>query len=542
MIESLYINNFAIIKELKINFHKGFNIFSGETGAGKSIIVESIGFLFGSKYYGDIEKPVVVSGVFRIDKDTAKKLLVDEVFEIKKIIEPNGKSKYYFNSKITSFSFISGLASYLLDFHAQMENLLITSIEKQIEILDNYASNQKLVKEYRKLYDKKKDIEMKIKSISMNEDERKRLVEIYDYQLKELEEANIKENEDIELEEIILKIKNISKVKNIFEQIYSSLISDGGIKDKITKAGSKFEELSKIDANFLGLSSRLDGIIKELEIFEEEIKDASLKYNIKDEEIDEYIKRDELLKRLKKKYATDLKGLIMKKEELRKNLEALKNYEYNTETLNKELEEIIVEMDKIAKKLDKNRKIASNKMSEEVLNELKKLGFEHPRFSINVSESEEFNQYGKNSVEFLFSANPDTLLKPLRYVASGGEISRIMLSIKKVSNEKNSSTLIFDEIDSGIGGNTAFYVGECLKEISKNKQLLVITHIPQVAVFGDMHFKVEKNYENKKTNVVVKTLINKNERVNEIARMLGSIYSPDTAIKHAEELLKKANT
>ncbi len=233
---------------------------------------------------------------------------------------------------------------------------------------------------------------------------------------------------------------------------------------------------------------------------------------------------------------------IMKKEELRKNLEALKNYEYNTETLNKELEEIIVEMDKIAKKLDKNRKIASNKMSEEVLNELKKLGFEHPRFSINVSESEEFNQYGKNSVEFLFSANPDTLLKPLRYVASGGEISRIMLSIKKVSNEKNSSTLIFDEIDSGIGGNTAFYVGECLKEISKNKQLLVITHIPQVAVFGDMHFKVEKNYENKKTNVVVKTLINKNERVNEIARMLGSIYSPDTAIKHAEELLKKANT
>jgi DNA repair protein RecN (Recombination protein N) len=541
MIKSLRIKNFAIIKDISIDFSDGLNVLTGETGAGKSIIVESVSFLFGSKYYGkDIGEQIEVSAVIKPDKDISNFFGYNDEIEIKRIYDTQRKSRYFINSKPVSFSEISSISKYLIDFHSQMENLIITSSLIQTEILDSYLGIEEIAKGFRKLYERKKEIEEKIRTVSMNEDEKKRFLELYSFQLKELKDASLKENEDIELEEIILKAKNKNRVRSYILEILSLVNSDNGIYDGISKVLRKLDELQKLDGNFSSLRESVSLIDLNLKEIVSCLESNLSNYDISDEKLDEYIKRDELIKSLKKKHSTDLKGLINKIGELEKLISEIKSRDENLDELNKELGCVLKEMEDVSEKLDLRRKQGAEKFSKEIEEELKKLGFVNASFSVSVETSDDFNIYGKNDVEFLFSANPDCLLSPLKNVASGGEISRIMLAIKSVSNKyTNNRVLIFDEIDLGVGGNTAFFIGEVLKEISRSNQILLITHMPQVAVFADTHFKVEKVFEKSKTNVIVKKLIDEKEKVEEIARMFGSTYSPKTAIKHAKEILER---
>jgi len=541
MIDSIFVKNFAIIKEIKVDLYKGLNIFTGETGAGKSLIVESISFLFGSRYYEkDIKIPVSVSAWITLDKKAAVTLNIPLKIEVKRVYDLDRKNRYFINSKQVSFSQISEISKYVIDFHAQMENRILNSNAAQTEILDSYAHIEDKVQSYSLIYDKKKEIENKIQNLLMNEVERKKLLDLYEYQLNEIESADLKENEDIEIEEIISKVKNRSRINKMLSEIDLILSGDNGILDSIYKVNRKAEELLKFDTGFASiseLSARIESYSKNLK---DEVISHLSSYSVSDEQIDEYIKRDELIKSLKKKYGGDIKYILLKKEELKKQIYELKNSNENLDLLKKEIEKINFELEKKASYISDIRKKKAKELSKEIEKSLKKLGFEHSVFSISVEDSEDFNPYGKNVVEFLFSSNPDQLIKPLSFVASGGELSRIMLSIKSVaSKESLSKTFIFDEIDAGVGGNTAFFVGEALKKLSRTNQILSITHMPQVAVFGESHFKVEKKFENSRTNVYLKKLETDSDRIEEISRMLGSSYSPSTAVKHAKEIFEK---
>lgn len=538
MIELLEIRNFAIIKELTVKFSDGLNVFTGETGAGKSIIVESVATLFGSKIYSKIDKPLMIRGVFKLSEPIAEKLLSKRSIEIKRIVETNGRSKYYVNSKPESLNYISNISKFVIDFHSQMENDLILSSSKQIEIVDSYSNTVNELKKFQELYQKKIEIENRIKNISLSEEERARLLDLYTYQYNEINNADIKENEDLELEEMITLYKNSSKIKKILDSIKKDIDDDNGIKSLVYNIIKNLEELSTIDPSHTNLNSEAEAIEINSKLLSEEVSQLLSRYNFNDSDIDKYIERDELIKKLKKKYAPDIKGINEKKKELSKKIEELSQTDEKKENLSKEIERIVDEMERLSKIIDKKRKKSAESLSNEILKELQRLGFEHSNFKIIIEEADEYNQYGRNTVEFLFTANPDQFLKPIKYIASGGEISRIVLAIKTVfSATTDSSTLIFDEIDSGIGGNTAFAVGKAVSKISKNKQILLITHMPQVAIYADKHFKVVKNYKNQQTYVDLVELNSSDERVKEIARMLGSSYSEDTAINHAKKLL-----
>ncbi|NLH39661.1 MAG: DNA repair protein RecN [Elusimicrobia bacterium] len=538
MIELLDIHNFAIIKELTVKFSDGLNVFTGETGAGKSIIVESVASLFGSKIYSKLEQPLMIRGVFKLSEPLAEKLSSKRSIEIKRVVETNGRSKYYVNSKPESLAYISNISKFVIDFHSQMENDLIFSPSKQIEIVDSYSNTADELKKFQELYHKKIEIENRIKNISLSEEERARLLDLYTYQYNEINTADIKENEDIEIEEMISIYKNSAKIKKILDSIKKNIDDDGGIKSLVYNIIKNLEELSTMDSSHTNLNSQAEAIETNSKLLSEEVTQLLSRYNFNDIDIDKYIERDELIKKLKKKYAPDIKGINEKKIELLKKIEELSQTDEKKENLNKEIINITNDLEKLSKVIDKKRKKSAQSLSDEIFKELKRLGFEHSSFKIMIDEADEYNQYGKNTVEFLFTANPDQLLKPIKYIASGGEISRIVLAIKTVFSEKSdSSTLIFDEIDSGIGGNTAFAVGKAVSKISKNKQILLITHMPQVAIYADKHFKVVKNYKNQQTYVDLVELNSSDERVKEIARMLGSSYSEDTAINHAKKLL-----
>jgi len=542
MIKKLRIKNFAIIKDISIDFEDGLNVLSGETGAGKSIIVESVSFLFGSKYYGkDNSNQIEVSAIIKIPSDLVKLFGYGDEIEIKRIYDNQRKSRYFINSKPVSFSEVSNISKHLIDFHSQMENLIITSSHVQTEILDEYLGISEISKKFSTLYKRKKEIEEKIKMISMNEEEKKKLLELYTFQLNELKSANLKENEDIEIEEFILKAKNKNRVRSYILEILSIINSDNGVYDGVSKISRKLDELKKLDSNFTNLDSMIETVLENLKEIIDTLEKNLTNYDVSDELLDEYIKRDEFIKLFKKKHSvSDIKGLLLKLNELEKSISEIKSKDENIEKLNKELSDVLSEMEKLSEKLDNERKKGSQRFSDEIVEEFKKLGFTNPSFCVGIEFSDDFNIYGKNDIEFLFSANPDGLLSPLRNVASGGEISRIMLAIKSVSAKFGKNRiLIFDEIDSGIGGNTAFFVGEVLRDISSSNQILLITHMPQVAVFANAHFKVEKIFEKSKTNVIVKKLTNEKEKIEEIARMFGSTYSPKTALKHAKEILER---
>ena len=544
MIKSLRIKNFAIIKDLSIDFSKGINVFSGETGAGKSIIVESISFLFGSKYYGkDLKNQIEVSAIIDFPSDIEGFEISGKEVEIKRLYDLEKKSKYFINSKPVSFSEISNLVKYIIDFHSQMENLIITSPIVQTEIIDSYANIDDISKKFMTLYKKKKEIEGKIKMISMNEEEKKKLLDLYIFELNELKGANLRENEDIELEDIISKAKNKNRIRSYILEVLSIINEENGVYEGISRILRKINDLKKLDGAFYKLDEIVEKIDLNIKEISNELELKLSEYDISDEKLDEYIKRDEFIKLLKKKYSVnDVKGLINKITEIEKSISEIKSKTDDIDNLNKELNHLLDEMNKIAEKLDFERRKVCEKFSYEIITELKKLGFVNPDFSVNIEISDDFNMYGKNNIEFLFSANPDGLLAPLKNVASGGEISRIMLAIKSISSKsRKNRVLIFDEIDVGVGGNTAYFIGEVLKEISRSNQILLITHMPQVAVFADTHFKVEKVFDKNKTNVLVKRLATEDEKVEEIARMFGSSYSPKTAIKHAKEIFQKIN-
>jgi len=527
MLKFIDIKQFLYLQNLSIELKNGLNVFTGETGVGKSLIIDAIEFTLGKK--GNFSDNDFVELVF---EDIENEYSEDYVLIVARQIK-NGKSYYFLNGKRATLSTIKEAIKDIIEIHGQHAQQTLFDKNYPLKVLDSFCSVEGKLKEYQRFYKKYRELEKLEKELVQKQSDRLKEIDILNFQLEELEDANIREGEKKELEEKYEYLSNIEELKIVVEESkFKILEEDGSIEEDLShiiKNLSKFESIEVINQayNFLEEAKQL---IKEAYYSLE-----SLDFDYSQEELIQIEERLNLINKLELKYNTDEKGLIELKEKLKKRLEEISNLEFEIPKIKKEKEEVFKKLKKLADEISNIRKESAKKLDKIVENHLKELALKDAKFITKIEETD-YTINGKDKVEFLFSANAGFEPSPIDETASGGELSRISLTLKLISN-KSSDTIIFDEIDTGIGGKTALYMAEKIKKLSENFQIILITHLPQIASYADNHYLIEKFSNNGKTQAKIRK-IEGEEREREVARMLSGIIN-EKSILHARELLNK---
>ncbi|MCX5791511.1 MAG: DNA repair protein RecN [Elusimicrobia bacterium] len=547
MLKKLSIKNFAVIDILVLEPAPGLNVFTGETGAGKSIIISALGFLLGERSGSDILRPgaaaAEVEGEF-LAENLPQKLaerwgVKNGALSVRRQADPKGRTRAAVNGAAATLSQLSELGGYLVDFHGQNEHQSLLKPEVQRELLDRYGKFEKEAKAVEEAWGAAHALEDSLNAVSMSEDERARLLDLYRFQLNEIESANLKEGEEEELEALWPRLKNSEKLFTLSGEAHS-LVDDaaGGAE----KALERLKSLSAIDPTAEPLTARLASAALELRDLSGELRSYGKGVHSDPGEVDRCLSRLEKFKTLKKKYGADIQAVLAKAEELRVKVNGLEDLTLDRSELEKKLAAARAKLEKLAFALHEHRQAAAGKLSAEILKEAEGLGFKEVRFSVDAAYDEEaITSAGGDSVEYLFTANPGYPLRPLRYTASGGEMARIMLALKTVlARADHIGAQVFDEVDAGVGAVTGRLVGQKLAKLAAHKQLFCITHLPQVAAFGGTHFFVEKAVRNGVAAAAV-TRLGAQARELEIARMLGGKkQSSELGLKHARELIAES--
>lgn len=566
MLKSLFIKDYALIETTEINFGKGLNIITGETGAGKSILVDAISLLLGERASNDVirkgAEKSIVEGIFDVTNNKSiekysKENDIDYRDEliVRREISLKGTNRCFINDSPVPLSQIKEIGDLLVDLHGQHEHQSLLKVETHIDFLDQVTDNLNLLNDYQTKY---KQLQIKLKdfnSLIHNEKLIKEKKDLYEFQIKEIDEVNPQPDEEDKLEKELLLLENAEKLLNISNDIYNSLYeSENSIIDNLGFVKNKLSELLSIDKS-------IEETVKDFETSFALLKDVSHtirsykdKINLDPEKLNEIRERLGLITLLKKKYGGTLKSLIEYRDKIGKEYELAENFSHKISELEKDINSLRKELGEIAKLISNKRINSSKKIKKEVECVLKVLGIPDSKFEVKITNQIEddsssnfiildnkkykCNEKGFDFVEFFISTNLGEDLKPLTKVASGGEVSRIMLALKSVLAKTDKlPILIFDEIDTGISGRIAQKVGQVLYELAQNHQIIAITHLPQIAGFGDFHFSVEKRKINERVISSIK-LLNNNERVNEIAKLISGDDITETSLNNAIELLR----
>lgn len=573
MINSLYIKNFTLIEEANITFDAGLNIITGETGSGKSLIFDSIEICLGGKISNELlrnkEKKAVIETSFVNYNLEVNELLSKNDYEItnelilRREINPTGNSRIFINDTPSNINFVKLISEYLIDFHRQNETLSILKPQNQIALLDNYI-DENLIITYKSNYKEYLKIINQLNDLILKKNELIKLKDYNEIKLKEINEVNPKINEINEINFELNKLENSEFLYQISTEIKNIITNDDtSLLNNLEELISRILKIKEFTNNIDGLSEELKGIkvtLKELDnYFKHFISDIEFNPN----RIEELRQREKQLKILIKKYGT-FDNLIDVKKQIENDLNLLDTFEIDKLDLEKKTLNLKKILCNEALIISEKRKEVSQKLSKEIENNLKNLGIENALFEIKLDSiinyakdsdnftfhfkdnNLSFNQYGIDKIEMLFSANKGNEMKPISEIASGGEISRIMLSIK--SNVENSNnhiglndynnimTLIFDEIDSGVSGKVARLMGKELKKLGFKNQIISITHLPQIASLGDKNFNVSKYYDKSTTFTIIKELDLK-AKIQEIAKLIGGENLTENSIKSAKELI-----
>ncbi len=556
MIEHLYIENVALIEKINIEFNKGLNILSGETGAGKSIIIDSISFASGQRPGRDFIKKnaskALVELIIFIENDFVaeeiKKLGIeideDSSLLISRSITSTGRTTSKINGKNVTVGMLKEVSSLLIDIHGQHEYQSLMNPSKHICIVDSFCGDnfirlkEKLSEKYRDY----KNILKNIRNIDGNEKEREMKTESYQFQIDEIEMANLRENEEDELISKRKILNNSEKLKEHSQRVLSILYRDenGSVSDRVSSALDSLFEIARLDPTQKELCSELEGIYAELEdvIDRMGVYDDSIDSN--QSELEEIEERLDFLYRIKRKYGKDVKAILNYCQELKEKLDAILNSEEELIKLNEKKKNAEVQIRKICDLISEERKAAAKKIQTSIEKTLKELGMKNAEFKVDVSKQNEFTTNGRDKIEFLISPNLGEDLKPLAKIASGGEMSRVMLAMKVILADADTvETFIFDEIDTGVSGRTAQQVAQKLSDLGKKRQILCITHLPQIAAMGDSHFLIEKTFDSNKTTTNIYELDYK-KIIYEIARLTGGVEITEATLKAAEEMKRLA--
>ncbi|MDD5572392.1 MAG: DNA repair protein RecN [Candidatus Hydrothermia bacterium] len=543
-LQSLFVKNYLLVEKLEVEFHNGLNVITGETGAGKSLIIGTFNIALGEKIDWDLmgNEEAEITLVFNMGEREKKaleekNLETDDEMIIRRVLNPiSRKSKIYINMVPVPQNFLKEITEYLIDLHGQHQHQRLLNTESHIDFVDGFACISEERETMQKLYTELLKARQKLEDTIKKEREAREKEEFYRFKLEELEKANLKE-----VEEKINILSNVEKLQSLTSSsIYDLYESEDSAYEKIYRIINHLHELTSIDPR---LKEPLQSLV-ELPEKIEEIWRILIEYRnnlaLNTDELEELRNRLAFLKALKNKYKKTIEELIIEKELLKRELNMIENYKEEIVGLQSMITEIEEKANKQVQLLRTRRMEAKPKLEKSIQEELKDLGMESTEFIISISEAPELGPLGQDMIEFFISTNPGEPPRPLNKVASGGELSRIMLAIKRVLAEVDDvPTLVFDEADTGIGGKVAEKVGRKMKDISKRRQVIVITHLPQIAVFADRHFVVEKHIRKNKTTINIREL-SREERISELARMLSGEKITDESLRYAENFLETA--
>lgn len=549
MLSQLFIKNVAVIESASIDFENGFNVFTGETGAGKSILIDSINAVLGGRTSRDLvrtgEGKAVVSAVFTdISKETEKVLeelgydIEDELL-ISREISAEGKSICKVNMRPATAGVLKQLSSVLIDVHGQHDSAVLQNPELHIGYIDSFGNTESELSEYRESFKKLKSVDREIKKIISDDSDKTARIDMLKFQISEIESAAIEEGEEEELLSLSKRIKSAENIMGLISETVGALDGNGEIEgalDGLSTAIENCARLAEFFPQYEGLSEKFKEMYYEFEEFANDVKDNADELDFDPALQNRTERRLDQIFRLKRKYGGSVEEMFKYYNKATEELENIEFSEERLEKLQKEREQLFGETAKLADILTKKRSAAAETFERAVSEELSYLNMPNVRFSVNFEETD-FTESGKDSLEFYIATNAGEPLKPLTKIASGGELSRIMLSIKNVlADNDNVDTLIFDEVDTGISGSAAQKVGQKLKQVSKGRQIICVTHLAQVAAYADNHLLISKNTEGGRTFTSVESL-EKEGRVNELARIMGGTMT-EALKKSAEELLE----
>ena len=567
MLSLLKIKNIALIDELELEFGHGLNLLTGETGSGKSIIVDSLGALTGERVSSDLIKEgqdaARIEGLFSVDADQALKTVLDEggfdldeADEIELIVRrdlsQSGKNRIFVNGQLVTQNFLKKLGAYLVDIHGQGEQAALFDVPIHLEMLDDYSKTRDLRKLVADAHHRWAVTKTELGMLEKNEAEKLQLLDILKFQVDEIKKAGLRPGEDEELEEEKRRLNNVEKLSALSEDAYSLLYeNEESTVATLEKAARKVEELGEYESRFRDYQESVTTAQAVLEDLAIAVRDFRGHLEFSPERLEEIESRLAEISRLKRKYGDTIHAVLTHLSDCEQRLENLETAEFREEELQKKLTQLRAEYIKGANDLHQRRVAAAAKFEKEVETNLKAVALEKARFKVNIDAPNEadlndpnfvqgFTAKGFDRVEFYFSANPGESPKPLAKIASGGEASRLMLILKTTAKPKGGEkSAVFDEIDVGIGGRVAEAVGIKLKELSRTQQVLCVTHQPQIASLADNHFVVSKTVQKNKTTITVAEL-DAAERVEEIARMLAGEKITDAARENARAMLGAA--
>ena len=552
MLQNLHVKNLALIDESEVDFAGGLNILSGETGAGKSIIIGSINLALGGKVQKEMlrdpEKPALVELIFSVtekQKQVLKQLDVetedDEVILSRRITGGRGVSKV--NGESVPASKVKEIASVLIDIHGQHEHQSLLSKKKHLEILDSYAKEEieQPKKELAEAYKDYKKLVSELNDADVDEEERLREVSFLEYEVGEIEEAGLTVGEDEELETQYKRFINGKKIVEALNQAYQYT---GGMDQASELTGRALRELSGVsvyDEKIADMEETLTQIDNLLGDFNREIADYLDDTDFDEETFYHLEKRLDEINHLKSKYGSSIEEILSACEAKQERLLRLKDYDTYLADLKEKVKNAEKKLQKSCEKVSDIRKKYAEKLVIAVTEALKDLNFLDVRFEIEVTKKDQISADGMDQIRFMISTNPGLPMRPVQEVASGGELSRIMLALKSVAAQADGvDTLIFDEIDTGISGETANRVAKKMAVISKDHQVIAITHLPQIAAMADSHYFIRKQTDQKNTQTMIRKL-NESESLKEISRMISGDQWSETSMEHAKEMKSLAD-
>lgn len=549
MLTSLTIQNYALIEELQVNFTEGLTMITGETGAGKSILLGALGLVLGNRAdlnsLKDVSKKCVIEAVFKIDNYNLSSFFKQENIDfesetiIRREILPGGKSRAFINDTPVNLSILANLNALLIDVHSQNQTTAITQTDFQFEILDVLANQKPKVESYKRGLALFKNLQKEFSELLHQQQKANEQHDYNSFLYNELKNANLKQTEQEELEELLEKLNHIEVIKqNLGEAIQLSENEEIGVETSLKKIRINIQKISTFAKDYADINNRFESIFIEYQDIITEIENAFEKLDVDPEEIENLNQRLQLIYSLQKKHhLNSISDLLILQDKLAEKIKIVENASEIIKSKELEINKVDILLNQLATEIHQKRIHVIPDLTSQLAQILKLLGMPNAHFQIELALAESFLSNGKDEIEWLFTANKGGSLGALKKVASGGEMSRIMLAIKSIlSNYSKLPTIIFDEIDTGISGEVANKMAEIMQQMAVNMQVITITHLPQIAAKGAHQFKVFKKEDIDKTKTQIRKLT-KEERIEELAEMLGGKIITTSAIEHAKELL-----
>ncbi|MGO8787892.1 MAG: DNA repair protein RecN [Terriglobia bacterium] len=567
MLREIHIQNYAVIDNLAVEFGPGLNLLSGETGSGKSILVDALGLALGGRTSSELirtgEDRALVTAVFSAEgkapwADWLEEFGVaksdDGDLILRRELQAGGRSRMLVNDQPVTSAAVRSLARGIVEMHGQNEHVSLFARDAQLSLLDQFAGIGSELEAVRALHTRRRELEQELEGLSYNEQERLRTLDLLSFQVRELEQAKLQSGEDAHLEEERRILSNLEKIRAAASSAFAELYEDEGAAiSRVAAAARQLDELRRYDAGIAPEIEPLASARATLEDIAAFLRDYVAHLEANPARLEEIEDRLALIDRLKRKYGGSVEAILAYAAEVRQNLAGLEHADERRESVRKDLAKAAAEYRKAAEALSEKRRDAARRLVKLVREELAQVGMEKTRIEVHFESAPEGQggAAGIDEIEFRISPNVGEELRVMEKIASGGEISRLMLALKTVVGQARVGrgargarhtdiTFIFDEIDAGIGGRVAECVGQRLKRLARDTQVLCVTHLAQIACFADRHFYVEKSARASRTVTTIKPLSGEKERAEELARMLSGSQITDAVLQHAAAMLRQA--